>query len=84
MNVILIQLLVGFVLVGAALLWLLWRLRDGDHQHHERLWLLPLDDDAAEPERPTSPDRHDCDHASDARNEFAPARQADDSSRNGH
>jgi len=81
MNVILLQLLVGLLLVGAALLWLLWRLRDGDHQHHDRLWILPLDEDGPTTDRRAA-STPDAESASAARNDFAPSAEVPESPSN--
>ena len=45
MNVIPLQVFVSLVLVGLAVLLLVYSVRQGDHDHADRLSLLPLEGD---------------------------------------
>ncbi len=45
MNVLILQVFVSLMLVVLAVLGLLYSVRHGDHEHADRLSLLPLDDD---------------------------------------
>ena len=45
MNVIILQVFVGLVLVCGALVLFAYSLRGKDHEHAERLSLLPIEDD---------------------------------------
>ncbi len=45
MNVLALPIFISLVLVAAALLALSWSVRQGDHEHAERLSLLQLEDD---------------------------------------
>ena len=49
MNVLGLPIFISLVLVAAALLALAWSVRQGDHEHSERLSLLPLEDDGPPP-----------------------------------
>lgn len=46
MSIIVLQVFVGLVLVAGALVLLAYSLRSADHEHAERLSLLPLEEDA--------------------------------------
>ena len=46
MSIIILQVFVGLILVAGALVLLAYTLRGADHEHVERLSLLPLEDDA--------------------------------------
>jgi len=45
MNVLVLQVFVSLMLVLIAVLGLLYSVKHGDHEHADRLSLLPLDDD---------------------------------------
>lgn len=45
MNVLPLQIFVSLMLVGGGILALLYSLRLGDHEHADRLSLLPFEDD---------------------------------------
>lgn len=45
MNVLALQVFVSLMLVAGALIALLYSVKQGDHEHAERLSLLPLEDD---------------------------------------
>jgi nitrogen fixation-related uncharacterized protein len=47
MNVLVLPVFISLVLVAGALVALLYSVKQGDHEHAERLSLLPLDDDDA-------------------------------------
>ncbi len=48
MNVLVLPVFVSLVLVAGAVLALLYSVKQGDHEHAERLSLLPLEDDASD------------------------------------
>jgi cbb3-type cytochrome oxidase maturation protein len=50
MNVILATIFVSLVFVAAAVIAFSWSLRQGDHEHGDRLALLPMQDDVSEKE----------------------------------
>lgn len=45
MNVLIIQVFASLMLVALAVLGLLYSVKHGDHEHADRLSLLPLEDD---------------------------------------
>lgn len=45
MNVLIIQVFVSLMLVAMAVVGLLYSVKQGDHEHADRLSLLPLEDD---------------------------------------
>ena len=45
MNVLILQVFVSLMLVLLAVLGLRYRVKHGDHEHADRLSLLPLEDD---------------------------------------
>lgn len=51
MNVIILQVFVGLILAAGALILFAYSVRSGDHEHAERLSLLPIaeDDKNAQP-----------------------------------
>ncbi len=51
MNVILLQVFVSLMLVAGSVLLFAVSIRHGDHEHADRLSLLPLEDDATLPAR---------------------------------
>lgn len=51
MNVLVLQVFVSLTLVGSSVLLFLYSVRQRDHEHADRLTLLPLEDDAP-PARP--------------------------------
>lgn len=58
MNVLPLQVFVSLMLVVGAVLALAWSLKQSDHEHADRLSLLPLDDDGQpkqDPETPAAP-----------------------------
>lgn len=58
MNVLPLQVFVSLMLVVGAVLALAWSLKQADHEHADRLSLLPLDDDGQpkqDPEPPAAP-----------------------------
>ena len=56
MDVLMLTLFASLLLVAAALLFVYFNLRQGSHEHTDRLALLPLADDDKEP------DEHDAHH----------------------
>lgn len=46
MNVVPLQVFVGLMLVAGALVLLAYSVRQSDHEHADRLSLLPMEDDA--------------------------------------
>lgn len=57
MDVVIFLVFVSLILVAAALVFFVSRLKSGDFDHGARLSLLPLHDDDGEPERtPSSED----------------------------
>jgi hypothetical protein len=52
MNVIVLQVFVGLVLVCGALVLFAYSVRGKDHEHAERLSLLPIEDDEGSPHAP--------------------------------
>lgn len=54
MDVLMLTLFASLLLVGAALLFFHWNLRQRSHEHLERLAILPLADDE-QTVRPDSP-----------------------------
>jgi hypothetical protein len=57
MNVIVLQVFVGLMLVAFALLLLAFSVKHGDHEHADRLSLLPLEEDPAVARAVKTPDR---------------------------
>jgi hypothetical protein len=53
MNVLSLQVFVSLMLVLSAVVALVYSVRQGDHEHADRLSLLPLDDDDAPPAAPS-------------------------------
>ena len=51
MDVVIVLVFVSLVLVTAAVVMLIMRVKGGDFEHGERLSLLPLDDDRTRPAR---------------------------------
>lgn len=45
MNVIVLQVFVGLMLVAFALLLLAYSVKQGDHEHADRLSLLPMEEE---------------------------------------
>ncbi len=45
MNVLIVQVFVSLMLVLMAVVGLLYSVKHGDHEHADRLSLLPLEDD---------------------------------------
>ena len=45
MNVLVLQVFVSLMLVVLAVVGLLYSVKHGDHEHADRLSILPLDDD---------------------------------------
>jgi nitrogen fixation-related uncharacterized protein len=45
MNVLLLQVFVSLMLVVGSVIALLYSVKQGDHEHSDRLSLLPLEDD---------------------------------------
>ena len=58
MNVILLQVFVSLMLVAGSVLLFAVSIRDGDHEHADRLSLLPLEDDSAVAPQASEP-QHD-------------------------
>jgi hypothetical protein len=58
-NVILLQVFVSLMLVAGSVLLFAVSIRDGDHEHADRLSLLPLEDDSARPAPQDSEPQHD-------------------------
>lgn len=54
MSIIVLQLFVGLVLVAAAVILLAYSLRSADHEHLERLSLMPIEGDKAADANPAS------------------------------
>lgn len=54
MNIIPILVICSLFLVVCAVALFAWSVRRGDHEHHDRLALLPFDEDVAQ--RKESPD----------------------------
>jgi nitrogen fixation-related uncharacterized protein len=55
MNVLSLQVFVSLMLVLSAVVALLYSVKQGDHEHADRLSLLPLDDDDATPPLSAAP-----------------------------
>jgi len=55
MDVLILTAFVSLVLVIAGLLFFAWNLRQGSHQHADRLMLLPLADESSADEQTSTP-----------------------------
>jgi hypothetical protein len=55
MNVLALQVFVSLMLVAGAVVALLYSVRQADHEHADRLSLLPLEDDDQPPSAGSSP-----------------------------
>ena len=53
MNVVVLQVFVSLMLVASSVVLFLVSVRQRDHEHADRLSLIPLEDDAASPAAPT-------------------------------
>ena len=51
MEVVALLVLLSLVLVGISLLFFLYSMKQGDHEHADRLSLMPLEDDSEQPPR---------------------------------
>ena len=49
MNALILTLFVSLMLAAAAMLLFTWGYLKGEHEHSDRLALLPLEEDATEP-----------------------------------
>lgn len=56
MEVVILLVFVSFVLVIGAVVFFAWSVREGTHQHADRLALLPLEDDHGASARPGTPE----------------------------
>jgi hypothetical protein len=52
MNVVVLQVFVSLMLVASSVVLFLVSVRQRDHEHADRLSLIPLEDDAAAPSSP--------------------------------
>ena len=50
MEALVLTLFVSLIFVGLAIGFLVWMVRQGTHEHHERMGLLPLPDDREDTE----------------------------------
>ena len=57
MNVVVLQVFVSLMLVASSVLLFLVSVRQRDHEHADRLSLIPLEDDAASPAPNKEPSR---------------------------
>lgn len=56
MEIVILLVFVSLVLAIGAVVFFAWSVREGTHQHADRLALLPLEDDHGEPDRPRTPE----------------------------
>lgn len=52
MNVLVLQVFVSLMLVAGGLLLFAWSVKQADHEHADRLSLLPLEEEATQPAAP--------------------------------
>ena len=57
MNVVVLQVFVSLMLVASSVVLFLVSVRQRDHEHADRLSLIPLEDDAASPAPNKEPTR---------------------------
>jgi hypothetical protein len=57
MNVVVLQVFVSLMLVASSVVLFLVSVRQRDHEHADRLSLIPLEDDAAAPASPPAPNK---------------------------
>jgi cbb3-type cytochrome oxidase maturation protein len=55
MDVVILLVFISLMLVAAALAFFIYRLREGDFEHGDRLSLAPLNNDEPAPERTPHP-----------------------------
>ena len=65
MEVLIVLVFVSLVLVTAAVVMFIMRVRGGDFEHGERLSLLPLDDREVRADTPAAPPAAEADQESD-------------------
>jgi cbb3-type cytochrome oxidase maturation protein len=54
-EVLILQVFVSLMLVVGSIVLFAWSMRQRDHEHADRLSLLPIADDDARPEEPPCP-----------------------------
>jgi len=72
MEVLGLQIFVSLMLVLGSVLLFAFSAKQRDHEHHDRLALLPLEDDSPRPPAPTHPPAEPATFDSDARGASAP------------